>query len=151
MTERLNTPENRDFPGGPVVRISPSNVGLIPGQISKIPRASWPENQNRRQKQYCNKYNKDFNNCPHQKNKDEEETQENSFSLFLSPSLTPISSHTWEQSKEAVVWVPGRKLSHQKPNQLEHWTSHFQSGQKNVFLWFKPPSLWGFVMAAPAD
>ena len=57
-----------DFPGGPVVETSPSDVGgvgSIPGQGAKIPHASWPKNQNIKQKQYCNKFNKDFKNGPH--------------------------------------------------------------------------------------
>ena len=44
---------NRDFPGGPVVKTSPSNAGgagSIPGQGAKIPHASWPKNQNIEQK-----------------------------------------------------------------------------------------------------
>ena len=55
--------KHRDFPGGPVVKTSLSNaggVGLIPGQGTKIPHASQPKNQNIKQKQYCNKFNKDF-------------------------------------------------------------------------------------------
>ena len=39
----------RDFPGGPVVEISPSNagsVGSIPSRGARIPHASWPKNQN---------------------------------------------------------------------------------------------------------
>ena len=59
-----------DFPRGPVVKTSPSNVGgvcSIPGPGAKIPHASWPKNQNVRQKQYCNRSNKDFKNGPHQK------------------------------------------------------------------------------------
>ena len=35
-----------DFPGGPVVKTSPSNeggAGSIPGQGAKIPHASWPK------------------------------------------------------------------------------------------------------------
>ena len=51
-----------DFPGGPVVKTSPSNAGgagSIPGPRAKIPRASQPKNQNIKQKQYCNKFNKD--------------------------------------------------------------------------------------------
>ena len=59
----------RDFPG-PVVKTSSSNAGgagLIPGQGAKIPHASRPKNQNIKQKQYCNKFNKDFKNGPHQK------------------------------------------------------------------------------------
>ena len=45
-----------DFPGGPVVKASPSNAGgagLIPGQGAKIPHALWPKKQNIKQKQYC--------------------------------------------------------------------------------------------------
>ena len=53
-----------------MVKTSPSNAGgagLIPGWGAKIPHASQPENQNIKQKQYCNKFNKDFKNGPHQK------------------------------------------------------------------------------------
>ena len=49
-----------DFPGGQVVKTSPSNAGRagsIPGQGAKIPHASRPKNQNIKQKQYCNKFN----------------------------------------------------------------------------------------------
>ena len=35
-------------------------MGLIPGWGAKIPYASRPENQNIKQGQYCNKFNKDF-------------------------------------------------------------------------------------------
>ena len=52
-----------DFPGGPVVKTSPSSaggVGSVPGQGAKIPHASEPKNQNIKQQQYCNKFNKDF-------------------------------------------------------------------------------------------
>ena len=41
------------------------NAGSIPGEGIKIPHASQPENQNIKQKQYCNKFNKDFKNGPH--------------------------------------------------------------------------------------
>ena len=61
---------NRDFPRGPVVKNSPFNAGgagSIPSQGTKIPHASWPKYQNMKQKQYCNKFNKDFKNGPHQK------------------------------------------------------------------------------------
>ena len=53
----------RDFSGGPVVKTSPSNAGgtcLIPCRGAKIPHASGPKNQNIKQKQYCNKFNKDL-------------------------------------------------------------------------------------------
>ena len=52
----------------PVVKTLPSNaggVGLIPGLGTKIPHALRPKNQNIKQKQYCNKFNKDFQSGPH--------------------------------------------------------------------------------------
>ena len=57
------------LPGGPVVKTSSDagTVGPIPGQGAKIPHASGPKKQNMKQKQYCNKFNKDFKNGPHQK------------------------------------------------------------------------------------
>ena len=53
-----------------MVKILPSNAGgagLIPDQRAKIPHASQPENQNIKQKEYCNKFNEDFRNGPHKK------------------------------------------------------------------------------------
>ena len=53
-----------------MVDTSPSNArgaGSIPSQGAESPHALWPKNQNIKQKQYCNKFNKDFNNGPHQK------------------------------------------------------------------------------------
>ena len=58
-----------DFPGSPVVKTLPSNArgaDLIPGWGAKIPHALWPKNQNIKHKQYCNKFNKDLKNGPHQ-------------------------------------------------------------------------------------
>ena len=70
-TEIKQNDSIEDFPGGPVVKTSPSNagdVGSIPSWGAKIPHASWPKNQNiKKQKQYCNKFNKDFKNGPQQK------------------------------------------------------------------------------------
>ena len=46
----------RDFPGGPVVKTSPSNaghVGSIPGWGIKISHTTWPKNENIKQRQYC--------------------------------------------------------------------------------------------------
>ena len=60
----------RDCPGGPVVKTSPFNaegVDLILGWGTKIPHALWPKNQNIKQEQYCNKFNKDFKNGSYQK------------------------------------------------------------------------------------
>ena len=51
-----------DIPGGPVVNTSPSSAGgegSIPGQETKIPHALWPQNQNVKQQQNCNKFKKD--------------------------------------------------------------------------------------------
>ena len=53
-----------------MIKTLPSNeggAGSIPGQGAKIPYASGTEKQNIKQKQYCNKFNKDFKNGPHQK------------------------------------------------------------------------------------
>ena len=44
-------------------------VGLIPGQGAKILHALQLKSQNIKQKQCCNKFNKDFKNDPHPKNK----------------------------------------------------------------------------------
>ena len=43
------------------------DAGSIPGQEAKTPQALRPKNQNVKQKQYCDQYNKDFKNGPHQK------------------------------------------------------------------------------------
>ena len=55
-----------------MVRTSASSaggVGSIPRQGAKIPHALQSKNQNIKQKQYCNKFKKDFKNDPHQKKK----------------------------------------------------------------------------------
>ena len=59
-----------DLPGDPAVKTSPSNVGdlnLIRGQGAKIPHDLQPKKQDIKQKQYCNKFNKDFKNDTHAK------------------------------------------------------------------------------------
>ena len=59
-----------DFPGGPVVETLPSKaggVGQTSGQEAKIPHASHPKKRNMKQRQYCNKFNKDFFNGPSEK------------------------------------------------------------------------------------
>ena len=61
-----------DFPSSPVDGTWPSSaggVGLIPGWGAKIPHASGPKDQNIKQKQYCNKFNKNFKKVPHQNKK----------------------------------------------------------------------------------
>ena len=60
---------NRDLSGSPVAKTSPSNAGglcSIPSPGAKISVASWPKKtQKIKQKQYCNKFSKDFLNDPH--------------------------------------------------------------------------------------
>ena len=46
---------------------SARGMGLIPGRGAKLPHASRPKNQNIKQKQHCNKFNKELKNSPHQK------------------------------------------------------------------------------------
>ena len=41
------------------------DLGSIPSPGTKIPHASQPKNRNRKQKQCCNKLNKDFKTGPH--------------------------------------------------------------------------------------
>ena len=58
-----------------MVKTLPSNAwvtGSIPDQRTKIPHASWPKHQSVKQKQHCDKFNKDFLNGPHQKTKQKE-------------------------------------------------------------------------------
>ena len=53
-----------------VVKTSPSNAGgagLITDWGAKIPHALWPKELDIKQKQYWNKFNKNFKNGPHQK------------------------------------------------------------------------------------
>ena len=53
-----------------MVQNSPSNAGAsdsVPGQGYTIPHVSRPKNPDIKQKQYWNKFNKDFKNGPHQK------------------------------------------------------------------------------------
>ena len=66
------------MPGGPVVKILPSNAGgtlWIPGQGTKIQHALGPKNQNIKQKQYCNKFNKDFKKVSTSKNLKKKKTK----------------------------------------------------------------------------
>ena len=68
LGDPLRCTHSWDFPGGPVVKTLSSNAGgagSIPGRGAKIPHASWPKNQNIKQKQYCNKFNEEFKNGTH--------------------------------------------------------------------------------------
>ena len=65
-------------------------AGLISGRGAKIPHASWPKNQNIKQKQYCNKFNKDFKNGPHQKNKQTKKTSLKNWKAWTLLSLMKL-------------------------------------------------------------
>ena len=59
----------REFPGGPVTKISPPGRGVCVRFLVRELRSHMPQNktkQNVKQKQYCNKFNKDFKNGPYQ-------------------------------------------------------------------------------------
>ena len=64
---------SREFPGDPEVKTSPSNaegVGFIPDWGAKIhmPHGQkTKKKKKKKKKQFCNKFNKDFKNGPHQK------------------------------------------------------------------------------------
>ena len=63
----------RDFPGSPVVKNLPSNVGCVGSILSqgkKIPHAARPKKAKTwKQKHCCSKFNKDFKNGTHEKKK----------------------------------------------------------------------------------
>ena len=80
----------RDLPGGPVVRNLPSSaevVGPIPDWGTRMPHASQPKTKNIEQKQYYNKFNKDFKNSPHLKKK-----------------ILKIKKYSQREKKNNTVW-----------------------------------------------
>ena len=68
-----------------MVKTSSSNAGGA-GSIAdwggKISHGSGPKIQNVKQKQCCNKFNKDFKNSPHQKTKQKKMIQSDSYFIF---------------------------------------------------------------------
>ena len=84
-----------------MVKTLPSDAGgagSIPGQGAKIPHASWPKNQNIKPKQYCNKFNKDFKNGPHQKKKKiSNKKQGEWWPVELCSASTLLSSTPWNK------------------------------------------------------
>ena len=72
-----------------MVKTSPSNAGCagsIPVRKLRSHSALGPKNQNTKQKQYCNEFNKDFKNGPHQKILKRKKQQTNFH--FLLPSIS---------------------------------------------------------------
>ena len=79
---------------------SARRMGLIPGRGAKLPHASRPKNQNIKQKQHCNKFNKELKNGPHQKTLKKNQrsfvhvcctSSKNDLSMSQVPSLLLIS------------------------------------------------------------
>jgi len=71
VVQQLNHHHHQGLPWWPSDLILPSDAegsGLIPGEAARISHTSWSKNQNVKQKEYCDKFNKDFKNGPHQKN-----------------------------------------------------------------------------------
>ena len=87
----------RDFPDGPVVRLHLSmqkvQVWSLIGEL-RSHMASWPQNKNTKQKQYCKKLNKDFKKLVHIKKLYNQTLIDRSVSMVLSLnfflSLNPI-------------------------------------------------------------
>ena len=68
---------------------------------AKITQASGPKTRNIKQKQHCNKFNKDFENDPHQKNlkKKKKEMEEN-----LSQSAVVVNANR-KLFKDILVFI----------------------------------------------
>ena len=85
---------------------------LIPGQGAKIPHASRPKNQNIKQKQYCNKFNKDFKNGPQPKKKKTNKKKRAGINTqkqdtYMSEIKLSVSTETfWFNSSTEYVKVP---------------------------------------------
>ena len=93
------------LPWRPVVKTLPSSagsVGSIPGWGAKIPHASWPKNQNIKQKQYCNKFNKNFKKLVHIK-KILKKRKKKKYSLH------PVSRWSWISSLR--LWLMSYTLT----------------------------------------
>ena len=56
--------DKRGFPGGPVITALPSSA-----EGAEILHVSWPENQNIKQKQHCNKFKERLYKCSASKKK----------------------------------------------------------------------------------
>ena len=62
-------------------------------QVQSLLHALWPKNQNKKQKQYCHTFNKNFKNGPHQKKK------KKTYEKAQNERQVPSSSGTY-QSRE---------------------------------------------------
>ena len=94
-----------DFPGGPVVKTLPSNAGgagSIPGWGAKTPHASRPKTQNIKQKQCCNKCNKDFKNGPHKEKKIFKKKRTPMWSMYSVVQMGNWGSEPWSNLPKAT-------------------------------------------------
>lgn len=69
MFLQKESPQCRDFPGGPVVEAEPFSAGVVssvPGLGTGVLQASWPKGQDVTWEQYCNEFSRDFEDCPYQ-------------------------------------------------------------------------------------
>ena len=94
-----------------MVKILPSNAGstgLIPGQGASIPHASSPKNQNIKQEQYYNKFNKDFKNSPHQKKKEKKRPKESgqrADSILCLIHIPKLQKRTFGSARTRRGWI----------------------------------------------
>ena len=106
----------RDFPGSAVVKTPPSNArgaGSIPGWRAQIPHASGLKIQNIKQKQYCNKFNKDFKNGPLKKNSLNKKVSfsvQVFFFFFYCHCLSSHSTCSFHEPWGAARWATGASL-----------------------------------------
>ena len=80
-----------------MVRTSPSSAGgsgSIPGWGAKMEHASWPKNQSIRQKQHCNKFNKDFKDMVCIKKKKKDVKKEKDDTMVFQHSPPPLKGST---------------------------------------------------------
>ena len=98
-----------------VKAVLPSNAGgagSIPGRGAKIPHALWTKKQNIKQKQYCNKFNTDFKNGPHQKRLKKKKKERNQGPPWILGNLGPVhhilrATSTHAHDRKRQMRMPG--------------------------------------------
>ena len=137
-----------DFPCGPVVNTSPSNTGgavSIPGHRAKILHALQPKSQNIKQKQYYNKFNKDFKTGPHKKKNKKACTWIYKF-IFTSrewggKACLATGSGMGAWSAKSMKCQQDKKYQQEHWSRVQHWETSFSHGQQPsrrlVKLWCK--------------
>ena len=125
--------QTEDFTGGPVVKTSPCNAGVqVQSQDgrAKIPHAFWPKNRNIIQKQYCNKFNKDFKNGPPKvlKKKIQASCEPTSPVIQWLRICLPMQG-TWVRS---LVWEDFKCLEAAKPVGHDYWSPSFRAQEPQL-------------------